>query len=171
MHKLLIQYLTKLKYLNIILLSVVITACSDPQAEQNAMVHRAVSIEQSDECHLCGMLISRFPGPKGEGYNKSTQSMQKFCSTKDLFNYILQPDNQRQIKEVYVHDMSKTPWQKPEDEYFIDGREAWYVIGSSQKGSMGSTLASFSKQKDATYFADQFGGKVYRFDEITLDML
>jgi len=171
MNKQLIQYLIKMKFLNILLFSVVIAGCSDPETEQNAMVHRVVRIEQADECHLCGMLISHFPGPKGEGYNKSTQAMQKFCSTRDLFNYVLQPDNQRQIKEIYVHDMSKTPWQKPEDEYFIDGRKAWYVIGSSQKGAMGFTLASFSKQKDATYFADQFGGNVYRYDEITLDML
>ncbi len=45
------------------------------------------------------------------------------------------------------------------------------MIGSTQKGAMGSTLASFSKQKDAAYFAEQFGGNIYRFDEITLDIL
>lgn len=146
-------------------------ACSDQNTEQQAMVRQAAAIEQADECHLCGMIISRFPGPKGENYSKSSTSVNKFCSTRDLFSYILQPENQRQVQEIYVHDMSKTPWQTPEDEYFIDARQAWYVIGSEKKGAMGKTLASFARQEDANSFMTEFGGKVYQFDEISIEML
>lgn len=148
-----------------------VAACSEQESAEQAMVRQAVAIEQADECHLCGMIISNFPGPKGENYSKSSDTVNKFCSTRDLFSFVLQPENKRQVKEIYVHDMSKTPWQHPEDGYFIDAREAWFVIGSEKKGAMGETLASFSKKTDAEVFINEFGGELYSFDDITIDVL
>ncbi|WP_428774548.1 nitrous oxide reductase accessory protein NosL [Vibrio sp.] len=150
-------------------LAALMSGCGDN--EQQQMVRQAAAIEAADECHLCGMVIANFPGPKGEAYEKEQQSIDKFCSTRDLFAYILQPENKRQIQQVFVHDMSKTPWQKPDDEYFIDAKSAWYVIGSEKKGSMGETLASFGEKSDAEAFSKEFGGKVYSFDQITLEIL
>lgn len=154
------------------LLAILFTAlfgCTEDPTE--AMVRQAAVIESGDECHLCGMIIINYPGPKGESFQASSDSAMKFCSTRDLFSFLLQPENTRHAKEIYVHDMSKTPWQKPEDQYFIDAREAWYVVGSSQTGAMGQTLASFGKMDDAKAFSKEFGGEVYPFEEITLDIL
>ena len=156
-------------WVGIALSSLFLFGCSDAPQEQ--MLKQAVAIESADECHLCGMIVANFPGPKGEAYHKGNEEIMKFCSTRDLFSYVLQPENERQIQQVFVHDMSKTPWQKPEDEYFIDAKSAWFVIGSSQTGAMGSTLASFSQQGDANAFSEKFGGQVYQFDEITIDLL
>ncbi len=153
----------------LVALSVFLVGCGEAPQEQ--MLKQAVAIESSDECHLCGMIISNFPGPKGEAYQSGNDDIMKFCSTRDLFSYLLQPENERQIKEVYVHDMSKTPWQKPEDDYFIDAKSAWFVVGSNQKGAMGQTLASFSKQEHAQAFSENYGGKVYQFKDITIDIL
>jgi len=41
--------------------------------------------------------------------------VKKFCSTRDLFSFILDPEFQYQIKEIYVHDMSQVPWDSPDD--------------------------------------------------------
>ncbi len=144
-------------------------ACS--QDQQTQTVKQAQAIERGDECHLCGMVIAEFPGPKGESYNQYTDKVQKFCSTRDLFGFILQPETKRKIKEIYVHDMSKSPWHSPNDDYFIDARQAWYVLDSSKKGAMGKTIASFSKQKHAEAFKSEFGGKVVEFSKITIDQL
>jgi len=38
-------------------------------------------------------------------------------------------------------------------------------------GGMGPTLASFAKHEDAQVFAKTNGGKVLRFDEVTIDMV
>jgi len=111
------------------------------------------------------------PRPKGELYQKNAEDIAKFCSTRDMFSYLLQPENQRQVQQVFVHDMSKTPWQKTDDQYFIDARSAWFVVDSSQKGAMGKTLASFSLFDDALAFSREYGGKAYAFDEITIDLL
>ncbi len=147
-----------------------LAACSD-NAEQQ-MLHQAVAIESGDECHLCGMLIKHFDGPKGEVFRKEQgQTVFKFCSTRDMLSYYLDPENKRNVSQLLVHDMSKMPWGTINDEYFIDGKTAWYVSGSSQTGAMGATLASFSKQTDAQAFAKEFGGDVLSFKEITIETL
>ncbi|QQX82035.1 nitrous oxide reductase accessory protein NosL [Shewanella sp. KX20019] len=161
---------TKLStFLTLLLVAFALFGCKE--APQESMVHQAAAIESGDECHLCGMIITNFPGPKGELYTKTSDMTKKFCSTRDLFSFILDPEYQHQVKEIYVHDMSKTPWTEPKDSYFIDARKAWYVLESSRSGAMGKTLASFVNESDAQAFMLEFGGKIYQFDEITMAML
>lgn len=149
---------------------VLLLACS--QNEQQQLLRQAVAIESADECHLCGMIISHFNGPKGELYRKEPGSqVVKFCSTRDLFSYYLDPENQRNVEQLLVHDMSKMPWHQTDDRYFIDAQTAWFVDGATKMGSMGKTLASFSLQADAQAFANEFGGRVITFKEIDLAML
>ncbi len=162
------QFSFKKWSLLVVLLTALIGCSEEPQQK---MARQAAAIESGDECHLCGMIISNFPGPKGESYQANSDSVMKFCSTRDLFAFLLQPENARQAREIYVHDMSKTPWLKPEDQYFIDARTAWYVIGSSETGAMGPTLASFSTKEDAESFKRTFGGEVHTFADITIDIL
>ncbi|MBE0353045.1 nitrous oxide reductase accessory protein NosL [Pseudoalteromonas lipolytica] len=148
----------------------ILCACGESEIKQTPS--QAVAIEATDECHLCGMLISEFPGPKAELLQTDTNSgsgkkIHKFCSTRDMFSYYLEPENTRNVSDIFVHDMSKTPWHKPADNYFINARKAWYVAGSSQQGAMGNTLASFATEQDAINFQNEFGGHVIRFEDIT----
>ncbi len=148
-------------------------ACSDNE-KQAQVIHQAVAMESSDECHLCGMLITHFDGPKGEAFRKEQgDKVFKFCSTRDMFSYYLEPENKRNVAQMLVHDMSKMPWGSDsiDDKYFIDAKTAWYVAGSEKTGAMGQTLASFSQQSDATAFAKEFGGQVLSFKEINFDTL
>ena len=149
--------------------------CSQPQQSQQ-QVQQPVAIEAADECHLCGMLVANFGGPKAELFKKGIteqegKKVHKFCSTRDMFSFYLDPENKRNVTTIYVHDMSKSPWNEPNDSYFIDARTAWYVAGSSQTGAMGKTLASFAKQVDAEQFAQEFGGQVLSFAQIDLSVL
>ena len=144
------------------------SACSDNAAQQ-AVIHKAVAMESGDECHLCGMLITLFDGPKGEIFRKEQGGkVFKFCSTRDMFSYYLDPENTRNVSQILVHDMSKMPWGSDsiDDKYFIDAKQAWFVTGSEKTGAMGKTLASFSLQTDAQAFAKEFGGKVLSFKDI-----
>ena len=136
-------------------------------AESLAPPRPAQTIDSTHECHLCGMLIAEFPGPKGELYTKTSEQIKRFCSTRDLFSFSLDPEYEHQVKEVYVHDMSKSEWALPDDSHFINARLAWFVVGSTQTGAMGETIASFGQKQDAEDFSAKFGGKLYRFDEIT----
>lgn len=157
------------------LLFVAVVGCSE-QSEQQQVIHQAVAIESADECHLCGMLISNFSGPKAELFRKGiTQAdgdqVKKFCSTRDMFSFYLDPENKRNVTTILVHDMSKAPWDAPNDGYFIDARQAWYVVGSSKMGAMGKTLASFSAKTDADAFATEFGGSVIDFSAVSYQSL
>ncbi|WP_375056881.1 nitrous oxide reductase accessory protein NosL [Zobellella sp. DQSA1] len=143
-----------------------LAGCGESNVE--AQVRQAVAIEQGDECHLCGMVISRFPGPKGEAYEQGAEEVRKFCSTRDLLNWVLDPENRHARQQIWVHDMSQSPWDKPDDEHFIDAETAWYVVGSRQSGAMGPTLASFKQRDVAERFAQTFGGEVLAFGELTL---
>jgi copper chaperone NosL len=156
------------RWLLVVLFPSFLIACGE---KQPSVVQQAVAIESGDECHLCGMLISQFPGPKGEIFNRKATKAHKFCSTRDLFAYYLQPENTRQVQQIFVHDMTKTPWDAPDDEHFTDAKTAWYVRDHNQRGSMGATLASFSAETDAQAFATAYGGTVISFDMITLDLL
>ena len=162
-----------LKTLTVITFIATLAACSDNSA-QKAVVHQAVAMESGDECHLCGMLITHFDGPKGEAFRKEQgDKVFKFCSTRDMFSYYLDPENKRNVSQMLVHDMSKMPWGSDsiDDKHFIDAKKAWYVHGSEKTGAMGKTLASFSLEKDAQAFAKEFGGKVLGFESINQDTL
>lgn len=143
-----------------------LTACQQEELTAN---HPPVPFESGDECHLCGMAILGFPGPKGAAYAGRPASIVKFCSTRDLISWYLQPENRPNTHSIYVHDMARTDWQHPDDRHLIDARRAWYVVGSRQGGAMGPTLASFAHKEDAKTFAKQQDGEVLSFNELSLE--
>lgn len=142
-----------------------LTACN-PGEESSA---QPVAITAGTACSLDGMILADFPGPKGQIHYASGDP-DFFCDTMELFSIYLQPEQQKRITGIYTQDMAKTSWEKPENNW-IDARQAYYVLGSSQHGSMGPTLASFGTQEGAKSFADQYGGKLLRFEEVTMDMV
>ncbi|MCX4187930.1 nitrous oxide reductase accessory protein NosL [Methylophaga sp. OBS4] len=150
----------------IVMMFLIVTACGESPSEL-ALVQQAVTIESGDECHQCGMIIKRFPGPKGQLYQRGNDQVLKFCSTRDMFAYLLDPEHQHAIQTVYVHDMAQTSWDAPDDEFYIDARKAWFVLGHSRQGAMGPTLASFSDKNIANMFAKEYGGSVVAFEAVT----
>ena len=146
-----------------------LVACQS-DSEQNTLA-TPQTIESGDSCHLCGMIIKNFPGPKGQAFLRGEQQAHKFCSTLDLFSFILQPENQTQVSQVFVHDMGVTDWQNPKDDFFINAENAWYVVGHDQRGAMGHTLATFAVAQKAGQFCQQHGGKVIRYADIDLMLL
>ncbi len=123
------------------------------------------------ECHLCGMVILPFPGPKGQVFVKGQPHSLKFCSTVDLLSWLLQPENQYRIDTFFVHDMAKANWKQPEEQFYVRGDSAWYVWGHNKKGAMGHTLASFKEKQDALAFSQKFGGKLYQYKDIDVALL
>ncbi|QYK13280.1 nitrous oxide reductase accessory protein NosL [Shewanella rhizosphaerae] len=140
-------------------------------AESDTHNHDGLVIGNHERCHMCGMMVKQYPGPKGSLDLKDNEMQPKFCSTRDMFMFALQPENRRQVEVLWVHDMAATDWQHPEDEHFIDATKAWYVYGSNRKAVMGVALAPFSTLAAAEAFAQQYGGAVFEYDEITLELL
>ena len=156
-------------FLLALLLGFVLTGCSD-EPEQSALASPE-PITDADACHVCGMTITNFPGPKGQAFMKNDPEALKFCSTMDLFTFLKQPENETQISHAYVHDIGETTWENPADDAYIRAVDAWYVVGHDQPGAMGHTLASFAEQEPAEAFRDEHGGEIIRFEDIDLELL
>ena len=142
----------------------VLAGCDDPAATVRDF--RPVPIAVTDECALCGMTISRFPGPKGEAFFQGREEPLKFCSTRDLLAYLNQPESRTTLAAAFVHDLGQTTWQDPADSTFTDAQRAWYVVGHPLKGAMGPSPASFAERAAAEAFAAERGGRVLAFKEV-----
>ncbi len=156
-------------WLSVFLLALSLGGCG--KSETSAKPQLPVAIDSGDECHVCGMTISHFPGPKGEAYVRGATKPFKFCSTRDLFSWLLQPENKVAATKIYVHDMGSTAWKHPADNAFIDARKAWYVVDQPMKGAMGPTLASFAGKDQAEAFIQAHGGRLLRYQDISLALL
>lgn len=161
---------SKLNWLLAALAAITLTACSGNE-EQTTAKPDPVHFESGDECHVCGMVIINFPGPKGEAITEKDQHVRKFCSTKDMFAWMLQPENVNRDHTLYVHDMAQTEWEHPDDTALIDARDAFFVVGSDRTGAMGPTLASFATEDAAHGFMMEHGGEVLKYNEITMEHL
>jgi copper chaperone NosL len=129
-----------------------------------------LEINQGTSCTLDGMLLVDYPGPKAQIHYAGQAEPDFFCDTVEMFNVYLKPEQVRAVRGLFVQDMGKADWDQPRD-HWIDAKTAYYVHGSKRHGSMGPTIASFAQQADAAKFATEHGGKVYRFADITPDMV
>ena len=122
-----------------------------------------------DKCPVCGMLVAAFPNWVSSVTFKDG-SYVFFDGPKDMFKYLLDlkrynPSKQPgDVEAVRVTDYYKV--------VPIDGRKAWYVVGSDVNGPMGEDLIPFEKESDAKAFSkDHKGKKVLPFDAVKLETL
>lgn len=155
-----------IKSTKILLLTLaMLTACEQP-THQNTT---PIEITRNTACSLDDMILADYPGPKAQIQYANQTQPEYFCDLIELFNVILKPEQSRKINAIYVQDMGSTQWEEPKGQW-IDARTAFYVIGSKKMGSMGPTFGSFAQEKSAKEFLNMYGGKIYKFDEITADM-
>jgi copper chaperone NosL len=134
--------------------------------EQTDATVTPVEITRATASALDGMLLADYPGPKGQVHYAGQSEPEFYCNTRDLLYVHLAPETLRKVRAVFVQDMARADWDEPQG-HWIEARSAWFVAGSSRRGSMGPTLASFAARDAAEAFAEQWGGRVLHFDEIT----
>ena len=128
-----------------------------------------VTATKADKCPVCGMFVAKYPDFLAQ-IIFTDGSYALFDGAKDMFKYFFDLKKYNAAKErsdiasIYVTDYySMTP---------IDGRTAWYVIGSDVFGPMGRELIPFQQETDAKEFMkDHSGKKLLRFDEVTPDLI
>ncbi|MBV2236047.1 MAG: nitrous oxide reductase accessory protein NosL [Sterolibacterium sp.] len=128
-----------------------------------------VEIDAGTSCTLDGMLLADFPGPKAQ-IHYAQGPVDFFCDTIEMFSIYLRPEQQKRIRALYVQDMGQADWEAPQG-HWIDARTAFYVADGALRGSMGKTLASFADETAARTFMEKHGGKLYRFEEVTPEMV
>ncbi len=117
-----------------------------------------------DRCPVCGMFVARYPDWIAEIVFRDGDTV-VFDGVKDLGQYWLDmrrytPGRSREeVQAVYVSDYYTL---EP-----IDGRAAFYVLGSDVYGPMGKELIPFRRRADAEGFlADHKGTRILGFREI-----
>lgn len=120
-------------------------------------------ISPQDRCSVCGMFVAKYPNWITQA-RLSNGTVKFFDGVKDLMVFSFNPASfgapGQKLQELWVKDYYTLAW--------IDGRAAWYVIGSDVYGPMGHEFIPFSSAAAAENFRkDHKGTKVVRFDEIT----
>jgi nitrous oxide reductase accessory protein NosL len=122
-----------------------------------------------DRCGVCGMYVAKYPQWIAS-VRFDDGAVVFFDGPKDLFRFLLDLDTFRpgatrdEVADVFVTDYYST---RP-----IDGRAAFYVIGSDVMGPMGSELVPTADRDQAEALAKDHGGeRVVVFDEVTVELL
>ena len=121
-------------------------------------------IEPGVRCPVCGMFVVKYPNWITQIHH-SNGTVKLFDGVKDMMVYYYNTqkhgqDSQETIQEIWVKDYYKLRW--------IDGRKAFYVIGSDVYGPMGRELIPFDSKKAAeSFLKDHHGKKIVTFEEIT----
>jgi len=139
-------------------------ACSPQEAARPEPV--ALTAEATGR--YCGMNLLEHHGPKGQAFIAGIAEPVWFSSARDAVAFTLLPEEPKNIAAVYVSDMAVAPsWEDPGSRNWIDARKAFYVIGSTRRGGMGTQEAvPFSTEAAAHGFAADHGGAVVTFDRI-----
>jgi len=120
-------------------------------------------------CAVCGMYVANFPEWAAViSFKDGAQAW--FDGPKDLFTYLL--DLKRYAAKRSVGDITLIQVKDYYGLKHIDGRQAFFVIGSDVMGPMGKELVPFAIESAARDFLkDHHGVKVLVFREVTPDTL
>jgi nitrous oxide reductase accessory protein NosL len=116
-----------------------------------------------ERCPVCGMFVAKYPDWITQ-VRLTNGTVKFFDGVKDMMAFFFDPASfgasGQKAQEIWVKDYYTLAW--------LDGRSAWYVIGSDVYGPMGHEFIPFNSAAAAENFRkDHKGTKVIRFEEIT----
>jgi copper chaperone NosL len=150
--------------------AVLIGACSEHEGEQARTAPAPVEITREAVGHYCNMIVADHVGPKGQVHIEGREGPVWFSSVRDAIVFTLLPEEPKNIAAIYVNDMGRASWDRPESGTWIDAREAWYVIGSDKVGGMGAPeVVPFGQESDAESFAARHGGRIVALGDVPED--
>jgi copper chaperone NosL len=140
--------------------------------DETADVPKPAELTRDDISHFGRMIVQNHKGPKGQIHLKDHRKPLWFSSVRDTIAFTMLPGESKRVAAVYVNDMTRASWQRPEPGTWIDARAASYVIGSRRRGGMGAPEAvPFAKRDAAAKFATKYGGRVVGFGDIPRDYI
>ena len=143
-----------------------------------------VTLDESDSCDVCGMVIPNHPGPTSEVFYADEEpaghaNPARFDSTWEAFQFDFARRDEGWSREAfYVTDYSAVDYDLFEDggdtlisthpgaDAFADATEVTFVVGSEVVGAMGRDLIAFGDEGDAEAFQAEHGGDLAAFDDV-----
>jgi len=143
----------------------VVKLCGVDEMKAHAISHyvwtkniETINVPLDAKCPVCGMFVSKYPkwsAKIGEYY---------FDGVKDMMKFYFEPSkytkHKHNLDEIYVTDYYTLKK--------IDGKKAFYVVGSDILGPMGNELIPFENLNKAKEFlSDHRGKNIIKFEDIT----
>lgn len=126
-------------------------------------------VKPKDKCPVCGMFVAKYPNFAAQIQFRDGTALH-FDGNKDLFKCYL--DLPRYAAGRKLSDVTAIYVTSYYDLRMIDGKSAYYVIGSDIYGPMGKELIPFPKESEAREFSrDHKGRAILRFSEVTGETL
>jgi copper chaperone NosL len=123
----------------------------------------------TDKCPVCGMFVAKYPDFVAAIFFVDG-SYAVFDGAKDMFKYYFDMkkyDRTRNPSDIKFIQVTAYYSLSP-----IDGRQAFYVVGSDVYGPMGKELIPFEKEAEARQFMDDHRAKaIVKFTDITREMI
>lgn len=132
---------------------------------------KRVVVKNSDKCPVCGMFVKKYPrwAAKMTYDHNGHEHYFAFDGVKDMAKYMLEPAKYGGKADFKAKDIQVTDYYT---QLAIDGRKAFYVVGSDVLGPMGHELIPFAKESDAkTFLKDHKGTEIIFLDKITTSLL
>jgi len=134
--------------------------------EHNSEEH--IHPSKDEKCPVCGMYVYKYPNWAAEIKTKNGRFL--FDGVKDMMKFYFNPQNYK--KGITKNDFTKILVTDYYTLKSIDGKKAYYVIGSRVLGPMGKELIPFVSENDAKNFMLDYGGdRILKFEEITPDII
>jgi len=144
------------------------------RSQEAVQDHSPQAVTVDDVGYYCNMIVAYHPGPKAQILLDKQDKAIWFSSVRDAVAFTVLPDEPKTIAAIYVTAMDQVEWEHPENqmENWIPAKDAWYVIGSDQRGGMGQMEAvPFRVSASAEQFSQVHGGQVVAFSEIPKDYI
>ena len=94
----------------------------------------------------------------------------KFCSVKDGFVYVLQPENAKRTVGFWVSDFGNKK-DIPLHEKMLLAQKAFFNAGSDVRGAMGKSILPFATKEEVQAFTKEHGGTIVNYSEVNLGLL
>lgn len=127
-----------------------------------------IHVDVNEKCPVCGMFVHKYPkwAARMNVSESGKTATYAFDGVKDMFKFYLSPSkygNHTKPKEEAVSLLVSDYYTQEA----IDGKKAYYVIGSDTYGPMGKELIPFEKRTQAeTFMKDHKGKRVVTLNEI-----
>jgi len=139
---------------------------SDKKADNGA-----IKVAKDEKCPVCGMFVYKYPRWAAQilYMHDGHEHHLSFDGVKDLMKFYFDPEKWGDYKSV-IENISKIRVTDYYTQKAINGKTAFYVLGSDILGPMGNELIPFEFESDAkTFERDHKGTKIIKFEQMTLE--
>lgn len=130
------------------------------------VIDRRVVVEAKEKCPVCGMFVAKYPRWAAQIFYGEKHF--SFDGVKDLMKFYFDPQQWGDYAAYTKEKISKILVTDYYSQKAIDGKKAFYVVGSDVYGPMGNEFIPFASQSDAKNFLmDHKGATILHFNEIS----